>query len=143
MQVKLVKRARLEALRIARIMCTRQNTKTKEIGAIGKGGQLTVLAHGWIFSEKGSKTDFTLEIGEQLDSILKSSASEWVTFFPVWTVITSDKEILSDIKGMKIELLDILFQHHFTQTKFTNAETEIITSELYQMENKGIIELKR
>ena len=41
---------------------------------------------------------------------------------------------------MEIELSDMPLQHHFTQTEFTSAETEIITSELDGMQSKGIIE---
>ena len=113
--------------------------------------------------KKGSKTDYTQEIVDKRDSILQSSVSKWGIsvpgfkdcltklvanskagrishFYPAWTVIASDKEILSDIKGMTIELSDMPLQHHFTQTKFTSAETEITTSEVGGMQNKGIIE---
>ena len=43
-----------------------------------------------------------------------------------WTTVTSDKEILPDIKGMKIELLEIPLRssHRNAQTTFTSAETD-------------------
>ena len=51
-------------------------------------------------------------------------------YFSAWTSITSDKEILSDIKGMTIELSEMPHQHYSAQTTFTDAESEIIQHEI-------------
>ena len=110
--------------------------------------------------EKTAETTTTTaqEIIAHLDK-LKSSAflvSQWQIFIPylkeyltvlctsskagcisnnfsAWTGITSDKEILSDIRGMAVELSELRVQHHFVPTKFNSAETTI-------MIKKGIIE---
>ena len=97
---------------------------------------------------------------------LKSSAflvSQWQTFIPylrkyltvlctsskagcisnhfsAWTGITSDKEILSDIRGMAVELSELPVQYHFVPTKFNSAETAIIEQEINKMIKKGTIE---
>ena len=60
--------------------------------------------------------------------------------FSAWTGITSDKEILSDIRGMAVELSELPVQHHFVPTKFNSAETAIIQQEINKMIKKGIIE---
>ncbi len=60
--------------------------------------------------------------------------------FSAWINITSDKEILSDIRGMTIELSDMPSQHYFVSTKFNSAETEMIEIEINKMLKKQIIE---
>ena len=117
--------------------------------------------------EKTAETTTTTaqEIIANLDK-LKSSAflvSQWQIFIPylkeyltvlctsskagcisnnfsAWTGITWDKEILSDIRGMAVELSELPVQHHFVPTKFNSAETAIIQQEINKMIKKGIIE---
>jgi hypothetical protein len=60
--------------------------------------------------------------------------------FSAWTSITSDKEILSDTRGITIELSEMPAQHRFVQIKFNSAETEIIETEINKMLGKEIIE---
>lgn len=62
-------------------------------------------------------------------------------YFSAWTCITSDKEILSDVRGMTIELSESPAQHYFVQTKFNKAESEIIETEINKMLKKQIIEI--
>ena len=117
--------------------------------------------------EKTAETTTTTaqEIIAHLDK-LKSSAflvSQWQIFIPylkeyltvlctsskagcisnnfsAWTGITSDKEILSDIRGMAVELSELPVQHHFVPTKFNSAETATIQQEIKKMIKKGIVE---
>ncbi len=74
----------------------------------------------------------------QLCAIFK--AGRISNHFSAWINITSDKEILSDIRGMTIELSDMPTQHYFVSTKFNSAETEIIEIEINKMLKKQIIE---
>ena len=60
-------------------------------------------------------------------------------FFSAWTDLTSDKEILSDVGGMTIELADTPTQHQ-VQTHFDSTETKHIESEISKMLKKAIIE---
>jgi hypothetical protein len=55
-------------------------------------------------------------------------------------MITSDKEILSDTRGITIVFLEMPAQHRFVQIKFNSAETEIIETEINKMLGKEIIE---
>ena len=55
-------------------------------------------------------------------------------------MMTSDKEILSDTRGITIELSEMPAQHRFVQIKFNSAETEIIETEINKMLGKEIIE---
>ena len=72
----------------------------------------------------------------QLCAIFK--AGRISNHFSAWINITSDKEILSDIRGMTIELSDMPTQHYFVSTKFNSAETEIIEIEINKMLKKQI-----
>ena len=52
-----------------------------------------------------------------------------------WAQLTSDKQILSDIQGIKIECVDTPKQHSFNQ-KFNKNETRHLQKVLQEMENK-------
>ena len=69
-------------------------------------------------------------------SCASSKAGRISNHFSAWTSITSDKEILSDTRGMTIELSEMPAQHRFVQTKFNSAETEIIETEINKMLGK-------
>ena len=71
-----------------------------------------------------------------------SKAGRISHYFTAWTTVTSDKEILSDITGMKIGLSEAPSQgsNKYAQTAFSSAELNIIDSEIATMLNKGIIE---
>ena len=64
------------------------------------------------------------------------------TLFHAWASVTSYKEILSDVTGMKMSLSEAPSQcsNKYAQTAFSSAETNITDSEIAKMLNKGIIE---
>ena len=84
---------------------------------------------------------FIPHLKEYLTVLCTSSKAGGISsHFSAWTRITSDREILSDIRGMAVELSELPVQHHFVSTKFNNAETAIIEQEINKMIRKGIIE---
>ena len=75
---------------------------------------------------------------------LRFCSRSYVSVCKYSVTVTSDKEILPDIKGMKIELLEIPLRssHRNAQTTFTivRKPIEIIELEIAKMLGKGIIE---
>ena len=71
-----------------------------------------------------------------------SKAGRISHYFTAQTTVASDKEILTDVTGMKIELSEAPSQcsNKYAQTAFSSAETNITDSEIAKMLNKGIIE---
>ena len=52
--------------------------------------------------------------------------------------MTSDKQILADIRGIKIELKELPVQHRTRQT-FNDSETKHLQNKIHAMLNKSII----
>lgn len=59
--------------------------------------------------------------------------------FPAWTAITSDKEILSNVSGLKIDCDDTPTQHRLPSSKFLPHEYPIIDAEVKKLLHKGVI----
>ena len=59
--------------------------------------------------------------------------------FSEWKKITSDKDILSDIRGMSIECTDIPEQHYLRPPSFSQTESMIIDMEVGKLLTKEVI----
>lgn len=69
-----------------------------------------------------------------------SKAGRISNYISAWANITSDKEILDDICGLKIDLSETPAQNYFTPTKFNSEETQHITIEINKMLQKQVIQ---
>ena len=59
--------------------------------------------------------------------------------FSEWKKITSDKDILSDVRGMSIECTDIPEQHYLRPPSFSQTESMIIDMEVGKLLTKEVI----
>ena len=57
-----------------------------------------------------------------------------------WTQCTSDKDILSDVRGVKIECIARPVQHKLPFPKFTEHEHAVVEQEVESMIKKGVVE---
>ncbi len=57
--------------------------------------------------------------------------------FTDWTKITSDREVLSNISGVGIEVIDTPTQHSFNVQKFQPHEYPILDGEISKLLSKG------
>lgn len=69
----------------------------------------------------------------------KFRAGQLGNFFAEWTKITSDKEILSNVSGVNIELTETPIQHSFNAQKFQPHEYPILDGEISKLLSKGVI----
>lgn len=66
-------------------------------------------------------------------------AGQVANHFKTWTDLTSDKEILSDIVGMKIQCDDIPYQHRISVPSRTRQEHSLIDEEIAKLIDKKVI----
>jgi hypothetical protein len=66
-------------------------------------------------------------------------AGQVAKHFADWTKITSDREILSNISGVGIEVIDMPTQHSFNVQKFQPHEYPILDGEISKLLSKGVI----
>ena len=85
-------------------------------------------------------TDFVPSILSYFEQACeKFKAGQVANHFVHWTKITSDKEILSNISGVSIELTDTPIQHSFNVRKFQPHEYPILDGEIAKLLIKGVI----
>ena len=84
---------------------------------------------------------FTPILVEYLRSLCQSFQGGQVShYWHEWTKLTSDNQILADIRGIKIECVENPTQHRFNQ-RFNKNETRHLQKLLHEMENKQIIKV--
>ena len=66
-------------------------------------------------------------------------AGQVAKHFADWTKITSDREILSNISGVGIEVIDMPTQHSCNVQKFQPHEYPILDGEISKLLSKGVI----